>query len=192
MSTNYKIGILVGLIFTMAAPAMPQYFRSNTSPLVTVEGGHGTAEIDHGRPVALVAGGLGVPPQVFRDAFSHVTPAPDGREPDPEQVRRNKQALLNALAKYGVTNELLDKVSDYYRYRPGRGNLWAHKDASVEVVMNKDVVTGFKIVDGGAGYSTAPTVSVQGHPEIRAVATVAFGKDLAKNGSISKIEIVKK
>ena len=38
-------------------------------------GGYDTDPRDHGRPVVLVAAGLGVAPEVFREAFSHVHPA---------------------------------------------------------------------------------------------------------------------
>jgi hypothetical protein len=43
-------------------------------------------------------GALKAPTEVFREAFSHVTPASGGREPEPEQVRLNKSALMHALA----------------------------------------------------------------------------------------------
>src|SRR6059058_3191920 len=72
---------------------------------VTFTGGFDTDPRDHGRPVILVASALGVTADVFRDALSHVTPAADGRAPEPEQVRKNKRALLDALSKYGVTND---------------------------------------------------------------------------------------
>ena len=176
----------VVLVSLMAAPAMPQA----NSPAITIGGGHDTLGVDRGRPVILVAAGLGVPPQVFRDAFSHVRPAPAGQEPDPEQVRRNKRALMDALAKYGVTNELLDSVSNYYRYPPGRGNIWRNRVAKIEAIVKGNAVTGFRVVDGGAGYTSVPTISVEGHPEVKAVVTVAYGKDLKTNGSISKVELI--
>ena len=47
-----------------------------------------------------------------------------GGRQQPEQVRKNKAALMGALAKYGVTNERLDAVSNYYRYRPQEGEMW--------------------------------------------------------------------
>ena len=140
----------IGLLITAASPAMPMTFANE----VTIEGGHETLGVDRRRPVILVAAGLGVPPQVFRDAFSHVKPAPAGQEPDPDQVRRNKEALLNALSKYGVTNELLDTVSNYYRYPPGRGHIWRTKPADIEAIISNNVVTGFKVVHGGAGYTS--------------------------------------
>lgn len=177
----------IGILLSVAAPAMPVDFSNE----VTIQGGHETVGADRGRPVILVAAGLGVPPQVFRDAFSHVKPAPAGQEPDNEQVRRNKEALLSALSKYGVTNELLDTVSNYYRYPPGRNNIWRSKTAEIEAILANNVVTGFKIVTGGAGYTSVPTIMVAGHPEVKAVVTILYSKDLSKNGSISKINIVK-
>src|SRR5262245_15048144 len=97
---------------------------------LTITGGHETDPRDRGRPVALVAGGLGVSPEVFRSAFSKVKPAPAGTEPDREQVRQNKAVLLSALTPHGVTNEELNRVSDFYRYVPGRGKLWPVKAAA--------------------------------------------------------------
>ena len=41
---------------------------------LTFSGGHDTDPQDHGRPVVLVAAGLGVKPEVFREAFRGVTP----------------------------------------------------------------------------------------------------------------------
>ena len=41
---------------------------------VTFSGGHETYPRDHGRPVVLVAAALNVKPEVFRKAFSGVTP----------------------------------------------------------------------------------------------------------------------
>jgi hypothetical protein len=61
----------------------------------------------------LIAAGLSVRPEVFREAFSGVTPA-RGRGPTREEARKNKAALLKVLAPQGVTNERLDEVSDYY------------------------------------------------------------------------------
>src|SRR5438552_11396179 len=57
---------------------------------VVFSGGHETDLRDGGRPVVLIAAALGVTPEVFREAFSHVRPAPAGREPEPGQVRQNK------------------------------------------------------------------------------------------------------
>src|SRR5690606_8516516 len=85
--------------------------------------GHEIGRNDFGRPVVLIAAGLGVSPEIFRKAFSGVTPA-KGRRPTREEARKNKTALLKVLAPHGVTNARLDEVSDYYRYHPERGELW--------------------------------------------------------------------
>lgn len=70
---------------------------------------------DMGRPVCEIALALGVTAPVFREAFTHVTPAAKGAEPSDEQREANHQALLSRLTPYGVTPELLDRVSDTYR-----------------------------------------------------------------------------
>src|SRR4051794_34511931 len=61
-----------------AAPGGPERDPAVMRVPVVFSGGHETNLRDHGRPVVLVAGALGVPAQVFRDAFSHVRPAPAG------------------------------------------------------------------------------------------------------------------
>ncbi len=99
-------------------PGIGSHSAETQAPLL-FSGGYETDP--GGRPVVLIAGALGVSPEVFREAFSGVRPARGGETPKPEQVRKNKAALLRVLAKYGVTNERLDEVSDYYRYNPRRG-----------------------------------------------------------------------
>src|SRR4051812_40350524 len=68
---------------------------------VTFSGGHEIAKNDFGRPIPLMAAALGVKPDVFREAFSGVTPA-KGRGPTGDEARKNKQALMKVLAPYGV------------------------------------------------------------------------------------------
>src|SRR5688572_10886822 len=109
-------------------------------------GGHETDRVDHGRPVVLIAAALKVKPEVFRKAFSAVKPAPGGQHPDPEQVRRNKDALMAALSPHGVTNERLDEVSNYYRYRPGR-ELWKHRVAKAFARVKDGAVVAIRVVD---------------------------------------------
>jgi hypothetical protein len=156
-------------------------------PLV-ITGGHETDPRDRGRPVALVAGALGVSQDVFRKAFSQVRPAPAGTEPTPEQKRQNKDVLLGALKPYGVTNEELDRVSDFYRYVPGRGKLWPVKAAAGHGLFKEGVLSSIVITDAGSGYNSEPSVSVAGHPELTLKATLAFGRDLKKNGSIATVK----
>jgi hypothetical protein len=154
---------------------------------LVISGGHETDPRDRGRPVALVAGGLGVSPEVFRSAFSRVKPAPGRTEPEPAQVRQNKDVLLGALARYDVTNDELDRVSNYYRYVPGRGNLWRVEAAAGYAVLKEGTVTSVVITNPGSGYNSPPTVSVPVHAEWAFEAKLAFGSDLKKNGSISTI-----
>ena len=154
-------------------------------PLV-FSGGHDTDPRDHGRPVILVASALKVTADEFRDAFSHVKPAPAGEKPQEEQVRKNKDALMKALGPKGVTNDRLDEVSNFYRYRPGKGNLWKNTPAEGYAIVKDGKVVGFKVTNAGAGYSTAPTVTIEGM-DTPLVAEVHFDTDLAKNGSIASV-----
>ncbi len=155
---------------------------------VVFSGGHETNPVDHGRPVVLVAAGLNVPPEVFREAFSHVKPAPAGQEPKPGQVDLNKQALLHALGKYGVTNALLDRVSDYYRYNGRDGELWRHTPAEAYAAWKDGKVTGIVLTRAGAGYTSATQVTVGGKP-VAVVIQLAFSQELSRNGSIASIAL---
>ena len=47
---------------------------------LTITGGHETDPRDRGRPVVLIGNALGVTPEIFRDAFSHVKPAAAGTQ----------------------------------------------------------------------------------------------------------------
>ena len=124
---------------------------------------------------------------MFREAFSGVRPARGGETPKPEQVRKNKAALLRVLAKYGVTNERLDEVSDYYRYNPRRGERWPTTPAKGYARIEKGKITGFVITHGGSGYSSPPRVSIQGMPGVTARARLVFGKDFKANGCIGAV-----
>jgi hypothetical protein len=152
-------------------------------------GGHETDRVDHGRPVVLIAAALKVKPEEFRQAFSKVKPAPGGQHPDPEQVRKNKAVLMAALEPLGVTNERLDEVSNWYRYRPGNGELWKHREAKAVATVKDGVVTAIHVTDGGAGYSSAPTVKVAGVGEVKAKVTVGYGEELKTNGSVTGVSV---
>ena len=160
---------------------------SDRTRKVIISGGHATKASDNGRPVKLIAAALGVPTQVFRDAFSRVTPTPDGSDPSGEQARANKEILLATLAPYGVSNEQLDTVSDYYRYFGG--GLWAHETAEVKAVVRRGEVRRFRIINAGAGYSSSPKIKVRGFPNLKVKAKVSYGTDLATNGSIVKLKV---
>jgi hypothetical protein len=156
-----------------------------------VTGGHATDARDHGRPVVLIAAALGVPTEVFRTAFSGVTPAAAGAEPDPDQVQRNKAALLAVLAPYGVTNERLDAVSNHYRYQGSAGETWTHQAATAQAVVRGGKVVSVKLLSGGAGYSSTPKVTVPGVPGATVKATVAYGTDVSTNGGVTALKVGK-
>jgi hypothetical protein len=134
----------------------------------------------------LVAAGLGVPEKVFREAFSYVTPAPAGSQPEPEQVQRNKRALLDRLSSYGVTNERLDTVSDYYRYNRSRGEIWRSRPARIEAEIVDGKVSKVVVVDGGAGYTTPPRLTLPGYA-VQMFSKLRFSTDLRKNGSVESV-----
>lgn len=157
---------------------------------VTLDGGYDTDRRDGGRPVKLIAAALGVTDDVFRDAFSHVRPAKNGG-PTGEEARKNKHELLSRLEKYGVTNDRLDEVSNFYRYRPQNGELWKHKAAVVFASVKDGKVTGFRVAEPGYGYSSPPTVKVDGAAGLMATVKLLNDKDLQKNGAIESIEIAK-
>jgi hypothetical protein len=160
---------------------------------VVFTGGHETEGVDHGRPVVLIAAALGVKPEIFREAFSHVHPAgPGSGGPTEAEARRNKAALMKALAQYGVTDERLNEVSNFYRYPPGRGNIWKNKPASADALVKDGAVIGYEITDGGFGYTTPPTVSVPNISGAVAKVEISFGKDMKANGAVSAITVSEK
>jgi hypothetical protein len=189
--TMAAAGCAGGVALAVGALGAPAMGKSARSTAVTFSGGHKTDARDSGRPVVLVAAALGVPTEVFRKAFSGVTPAGAGEQPGSEQVQANKAALLAVLAPYGVTNERLDEVSNYYRYNGTAGDLWRHSAATARAVVRNGKVVSARIVKAGAGYSSAPRVTVKGYPKVRVRATIAYGKDLSTNGSVSKLTLVR-
>ncbi|WP_395742787.1 hypothetical protein [Prosthecobacter sp.] len=172
--------------------------QAQTAPLppgvtrvpVTFSGGHDTDPRDHGRPVILIGSALGVTAEIFRDAFSGVHPVGPGRGgPSREEAQANKKVLMDKLGKYGITNDRLDEVSNFYRYPPGSRDLWKHTPAVANALVKNGAVTGFEIVSGGAGYTTPPTVTVPGISGVNAKAEIAFGKKFETNGSVSSIKL---
>ncbi|MFC5704083.1 hypothetical protein ACFPVX_22570 [Cohnella faecalis] len=158
---------------------------------IVITGGYETDAQDHGRPIALIAAALGVPDAVFRQAFSGVTPAGAGSSgPTSEEAQSNKAALMKVLSPYGITNERLDEVSNYYRYSGVKGETWKRTPATLSTTVKDGVVTGVTITNAGSGYSSAPTVKITGPSgTYTATATIAYTKDFKTNGSISSIAI---
>jgi hypothetical protein len=155
---------------------------------LTLSGGHETDSKDHGRPVVLVAGALGVKPEVFREAFSGVTPARD-RPPTGDEARRNKEALMKVLKPYNVTNDRLDEVSNYYRYQPQKGEMWPTAAAEGYAVVEDGKIKKIVVTKPGVGYSSPPKVTVKGFEKVPLVATVEYVRELKKNGAIKAIQI---
>ena len=89
-----------------------------------------------------------------------------------------------------VFHEQLDAVSDHYRYMGANGELWHNRLATAEAVVVDGRVTGITITDPGAGYTSAPTITVTGAAQpVTATATVRSNSDLATNGSIESITL---
>jgi hypothetical protein len=184
---NFRL-LSVGLLFLVFGLTFSHaQSRSDITRVpVVFSGGHETDPRDHGRPVVLIAGALGVPPEVFRNAFSRVHPANPEKGPVPAEAQANKAALLATLGKYGVTNERLDQVSDYYRYVASRNELWPTQPAVAYAMVQNGKIVCYEIVNGGSGYSSNPTITVPGLPGY-AVTELAYGKNFEKNGSIRSI-----
>lgn len=159
---------------------------------VVFSGGHDTDPRDRGRPVILIGAALGVTAEIFRDAFSGVRPAGPGKGgPTGEEARANKKVLMTALGKHGITNDRLDEVSNFYRYPPGSRELWQHTEAKANALVKNGAIVGYEIVEGGAGYTAPPTVSVPGIQGPAPKVKLAFGKKFETNGSVAAITVVK-
>lgn len=156
---------------------------------VSLSGGHEIGKNDFNRPVVLIAAALGVKPEVFRAAFSGVTPA-KGREPTGDEARKNKAALMKVLSPHGVTNERLDEVSDYYRYQPQRKELWPTTPAKAHAIVENGKVKRIVVTDPGSGYSSPPKATVEGFPNLTLQVILRFSKDLEKNGSIGEVKFI--
>lgn len=159
---------------------------AETQVPVTFSGGHEIGAGDFGRPVTLIAAALKVKPEVFREAFSGVTPA-KGRGPTGGEARKNKEALLKVLSPHGVTNERLDEVSDYYRYQPQRGELWPTTEAKGYAVVVDGKIQKVVVTQGGSGYSSQPSVKVKGFEKETFRVTLKHSTDFKQNGSVAEI-----
>jgi hypothetical protein len=169
--------------------ASEQLIADAPAGTVVFRGGSETDSVDRGRPVALIAAALGVETEVFRQAFSGVTPA-HGRGPSEAEARANKKVLLDALGKFGITNERLDEVSNYYRYQPQSGEIWQHTPATATATVENGEVVSVKITNAGAGYMAPPTVVVAGHPDVKIEATIEFTQELQTNGRLASLTVV--
>ncbi len=156
---------------------------------VQISGGHDIGKNDFGRPVALIAAALGVKPDVFREAFSGVTPA-RGRGPTGDEARKNKAALMKVLEPKGVSNDRLDDVSDYYRFRPDSGKIWPTKPAQAHAVIVDGKLDRIVITEPGHGYCSSPKIVVPGYENQKFETTLNYSTDFKKNGAISSIKLM--
>lgn len=189
--STFFLAVVAIATATFTAHAEPKALPAGVTRLpVTFSGGHETVPLDHGRPVVLIAAALGVKDEVFRDAFSRVHPTgPGSGGPTRDDAQANKKVLMEALGKFGITNERLDTVSNFYRYPPGRGNLWKTQPATANALVKNGAVIGYEITSGGYGYTTPPSVSVPGAAGAAAKVELAFGKDFETNGTVSAITV---
>ena len=177
---------------TRPAAASAKSPRADEKQLpITITGGHDTDPRDHGRPVILIASALKVPEEVFRETFTHVRPAGlDRGGPTPEEARRNKEALMRGLGPYGVTNDRLDTVSNFYRYNGSKGQMWRNTPAAAYVTVRNGAVVSITLTNAGAGYTSQPQLTIAGMENVTLKATLAYGTDFATNGSLKEISIV--
>jgi hypothetical protein len=181
------ISCVVMLGITMAAATSR---ATETKVPVTFSGGHDIAKNDYGRPITLMAAALGVKPEEFRKAFSGVKPA-HGRGPTGDEARRNKDALMKVLKPLGVTNERMDEVANYYRFRPQNGELWPTKPAAAYALVEDGKIKKVVVTESGSGYCTPPQVAVKGFEKVPLEAKLKLLTDLKKNGGIESIEVEK-
>jgi hypothetical protein len=91
------------------------------------------------------------------------------------------------LGPYGITIDQLDAVSNQYRYLASAGEMWPHTDATAEAIIEDGVVTGVRVLEGGSGYTSAPTITLSNGQT--ASAELAYGTDFDANGSMSAITL---
>ena len=180
--------IVACFVLSMAIMPSTTARADETKVPVTLSGGHELGKNDYGRPINLMAAALGVKPDEFRKAFSGVTPA-RGRGPTGAEQRRNKQALMKVLAPLKVTNERMDEVADYYRFRPQKGELWPTKPAAAYAVVDDGKIKRIVVTDPGSGYNTPPKATIEGFKNVRLETKIKYGTNLKKNGGVESVQI---
>jgi hypothetical protein len=115
--------------------------------------------------------------------------SPSGAQIAMEMMKLLALLVPAALRPYGVTDDRLNEVSNYYRYRRESGELWRHATAAAYAVIDHGKVTGITITDPGSGYSSPPAVSIPGMDGVQLAAQLHFDPDFQKNGSIGRIVV---
>ena len=185
---SWKQLVLLGSVVLFMTTSFSK--AAETVVPVQISGGHDLGKHDFGRPVSLIAAALEVKTEVFREAFSGVTPA-RGRGPTGEEARKNKAALMKVLAPKGVTNDRLDEVSDYYRFRPESGKIWTNKAAVAHAVIVGGKIERIVVTEPGHGYCSIPKIVVPGFEQAEFETSLSYSTDFKKNGAISTIKIAK-
>jgi hypothetical protein len=192
MNGSLKRRCLAPLVMclTLSMTIMAKTSRAEETKVpVTFSGGHELGKNDYGRPITLMAAALGVKPDEFRKAFSGVKPA-RGRGPTGEEARRNKDALMKVLGPLKVTNERMDEVANYYRFRPQKGELWPTKPAEAYAIVDGGKIKEIVVTEPGSGYNTPPKATVEGFKNARLETKVKYDTNLKQNGGVESIEIV--
>jgi hypothetical protein len=96
---------------------------------------------------------------------------------------------MDGLGKYGITNDRINTVSNFYRYAAWEGGIWRNKPAVANALVKDGAIIGYEITYGGYGYTTPPTVSVPGLDGTLAKVELSFGKEFETNGAVSAITI---
>lgn len=163
-------------------------YTDSNGNTITISGGHETDDIDAGRPVFLIGSMLGITGEQFRDAFSYVTPEENGHLND-ETAQANKVKLLAQLEPYGITNDEINRVTDYYRYYPGDTNIWPYAHVVLDATISNGAVTSFEVTSGGHGYTSNVTIVVDGYGNIPVNATISYTDSFETNGAIDTITV---
>ncbi len=181
---------LLGLLTALAVAAVATAGPATKTVAVTFTGGFVIQSDDYGRPVPLYASMLGVTPAIFRQAFSGVHPS-STHTPTAAEEQANKAQLLSVLGPYGVTNDEMDNVADYYRFDSLNGQTWPHRVATAVATIKGGKVISIRLTDGGSGYPYPPTVSIPGFPTVQATANLVFTTTFATNGHVGSITLAR-
>ncbi len=177
---------LSGPIYWTSTISNSTYTDSNGNT-ITISGGHETNPVDGGRPVYLIGSMLGITGEQFRDAFSYVTPEENGHLNE-ETAQANKAKLLGQLEQYGLTNDEIDRATNYYRYYPEGADIWPYTHAVLTATISNGNVISFEIVSGGDGYTSDPIITVDGYGVIPVNITISLTNTFATNGAITAID----
>ena len=96
---------------------------------------------------------------------------------------------MKVLGPHQVTNDRLDEVSNYYRYRPQEDELWPTQEAQAYAMVECGEIKKLVVTRGGSGYSSPPKATVKGFEKVKLQTKLKFGKALNKNGSVVAVEV---